>query len=128
MTGDDYVVVANGFCQEVTSLTGVVKTDNLLRAAEVGLALATKQLAFSQEVAGEVTGDLDDSDRARLHIASDANAYARLEMGIEFETLYHVEGNGAVSKEHLACNGCGGVNKADVKEQCQNLCSHAVDG
>ena len=51
MTGDNDVVIANGFCQEVTSLTGVVKTDNLLRAAEVGLALTTKQLAFSQEMA-----------------------------------------------------------------------------
>ena len=103
MTGHDDVVIADGLRQEVVGLALVGELDDLLRAAEVGLRLVAHQLAFGNEVALEVAREFENGDGAFLHKASDARADARLEVGVKFVTLHHVEGDGAMGEEYLTC-------------------------
>lgn len=55
MAGHDDVVVAYGVGEEVGGLLLVVKLNDLLRAAEVGLCLVSDELTLGNEAAAEVT-------------------------------------------------------------------------
>lgn len=102
MARKDDVMIADGIGEEIGRLALVRKTYQLLGAAEVGLRLVLDEFAFSDEAAREVARDLEDGDGSWFHKPSDACAYARFEVRIEFVALHHIKWDGAVGKEHLA--------------------------
>ena len=75
--------------------------DDLLRAAEIGFRLIVRQQTLGHEIARQVASKFKDRDGSLLHKTSDAHTDARLEMGVEFILLHHIEGNGAMGKQHL---------------------------
>ena len=103
MTRKDDVMIADGIGEEIGRLALVGETYQLLGAAEVGLRLVLDEFAFGNEAAREVARDLEDGDGTCFHKPSDACAYARFEVRIEFVALHHIEWDGAMGKEHLAC-------------------------
>ena len=104
MSWHDDVVIANGVGQEIVGCEMLIlELYDLLRAAEVGLGLIAQQRSLCNEVTREVARNLEDSDRTFFHIASNADADARFEVGVQFVTLHHVEWYCAVSKDNLAC-------------------------
>ena len=102
MSWKDDVMIADGIGEKIGRLALVGETYQLLGAAEVGLRLVLDELAFSDEAAREVARDLEDGDGSWFHKPSDACAYARFEVRIEFVALHHIEWDSAVGKEHLA--------------------------
>lgn len=76
MAWEDDMVIADRIRQEVGSLAWVRQLNNLLGPAQVWLGLASDQFALFDEAAGEIAGDLEDGDRAFLHIPSDADTDA----------------------------------------------------
>ena len=102
MTGQDDVVIADGIGEEIGGLVLVGKSDDLLRATEIGLGLIPQEFTFRNEMARQIARHLEDGDGTSLHVAAYGNADARLKVGVELITLYHVERNGAVGEEYLA--------------------------
>lgn len=101
MTGQDDVVVADGIGEEIGCLVLVGKSDDLLGATKVGLRLVLHEVAFGNEMAGEIGRYLEDSDGTFFHKAAYGNANTRLEMGVVFVTLHHIKGDGTVGEKHL---------------------------
>lgn len=102
MTREDDVMIADGTGEDITGEGGIVKTDDLLCATEVGFRLIADEMSLCDETAGEIACHLEQCDRTFLHISTDAYTDARLEMSVKFILLYHIEGYGAMSKNHLA--------------------------
>ena len=102
MSWHNDVMIPDRIGQEIRGLRLVRQTDQLLGAAEVGLRLVLDEFALGNETAREVARDLEDGDGSWFHKPSDACAYARFEVRIEFVALHHIEWDGAVGKEHLA--------------------------
>ena len=74
VTRKEKVVVADGMGEEVAGILWIGELDYGLRAAQIGTSLAAQQLAFCNEMSGEVARNLEDGDWTFRHIA--ANAYA----------------------------------------------------
>ena len=120
MTWDDDVVIADGVGEEIAGAGWVGEADDLLGAAEVGLRLAAHQLALADEAACQVARDLEDGDGPLCHIPPDADADARLEVGVELVAFNHVERDGTMCKQHFARLGvhrCGVGLKAGYTRQ-----------
>ena len=96
-------MVAYGVGQEVACCLFVGELDDLLGAAQVGLALVLNQDAFFGKMTAQVSACLEDGNWARLHETAYSHAYSRLKMGVELKAVDHVEWYGAVSKEQFAC-------------------------
>ena len=101
MSWHDDMMIANGISKEIGGLRLVTEPDDLLRATQIGFSLAAYQFTFSNEVAGQIAGNLEDSHGTVLHEATDTYADARLEVCVEFVALYHIKRYCAVGKEHL---------------------------
>ena len=102
MSWKNDVMIADGIGEEIGCLALVGETYQLLGATEIGLRLVLDEFALGNETAREVARDLEDGDGSWFHKPSDACAYARFEVRIEFVVLHHIEWDGAVGKEHLA--------------------------
>ena len=95
------MMVTNGIFHEISHLTFIRQFYHLLRPAEIGLRLIAHQRTLGHEIARQIASKFKDRDGSLLHKTSDAHTDARLEMGVEFILLHHIEGNGAMGKQHL---------------------------
>ena len=102
MARDDDVMIAYGRDEEISGLLGIAKTNELLSATHIGLRHVLNEEALLGIVAREVGRDLEHRDRPLLHETADANAYARLKMGVELIALNKAERYGAMGKDKLA--------------------------
>ena len=94
-------MIAYGVGQEIARLRGIMELDDLLRAAKIGTRFIANQFAFGNEVASQITRNLEQGHRSQGHVSANAHTYTRFEVGVQFVTLNHIEGNGAMSQRHL---------------------------
>ena len=82
MAGEDNVVVANGFRQEIRGRRSR-QLKNRLRPAKIRLSLAAKKFPFADEVPGQIPGDLEYSNRPGRKLASYSDTDPGLEMSVQ---------------------------------------------
>ena len=98
MSWHDDVMVANWVGEEIARSLFVVELNHLLCATQVGLALAFNKHAFLSKVSPQSTAHLENGNRTRLHVATDAYTYTRLKMCVKFIIINHIKRNSAVCK------------------------------